>query len=74
GEISVFKLVSDNKVEIIKEAIISNPEMKSGELKGLLGDEYTFAEIRAVVNHLSRLDANQDVKSISQNGNTEDVF
>ncbi|MBK8088072.1 MAG: AAA family ATPase [Chitinophagaceae bacterium] len=74
GEISVFKLVSDNKVEVIKEAIVSNPEMKSGELKGLLGDEYTFAEIRAVVNHLSRLDANQDVKPSSQNGNTEDVF
>jgi uncharacterized protein YpbB len=74
GEISVFKLVSDNKVEIIKEAIISNPEMKSGELKGLLGDEYTFAEIRAVSNHLLRLDSNQDAKSISQNGNTEGMY
>ena len=62
GEISVFKLVSENKVEIIKEAIISNPTMQSGELKVLLGADYTFAEIRAVINHLIRLNSNQDVQ------------
>ncbi|MBY0477463.1 MAG: AAA family ATPase [Chitinophagaceae bacterium] len=54
GELSVYKLVSDNKVEIIKEAIIHHPEMKSGELKFLLGDDYLFSEIRVVINHLER--------------------
>ncbi len=51
-ELSVFKLVSDNNVGIIQEAIRTNPDMKAGELKGLLGDAFTFSEIRAVINHL----------------------
>ncbi len=66
GDISIFKLVTDNKIEIIKEAIINNPEMKHGEMKGLLGPEYTFAEIRAVVNHLSRINCNIDIAGITQ--------
>lgn len=60
GDVSVFKLVADQKVEIIKEAIVNNPQMKSGELKLLLGDDYTFSEIRAVRNHLFHIGSSTD--------------
>lgn len=52
GEVSVFKLVADNKVDMIREAILHQPFAKSSELKALLGDDVSFNEIRAVHNHL----------------------
>jgi len=73
GDLSVFKLVSDNKVEIVKKAFINNPVMKTGELKLLLGNEYSFAEIRAVINHLSRISSNTDVAEIRKS-NHDDNF
>jgi len=50
GEIAVEELVSPEKLAIIQEALDKSPkEVKSSEIKEKLGEEFSFAEIRAVI-------------------------
>ncbi len=49
GEINLEDLVSEEKVEAIRQAIAEHGATKSfGELKEMLGEDYTWGQIRAV--------------------------
>ncbi len=52
GDLAVTGFMNEAKVELIVELINSHPEKPHGELRSMLGDEYSFTEIRAVANHL----------------------
>ena len=52
GEIAVDTFTDESKVKIISESIQVNPDKTYNEIKSLLGDGFSFTEIRAVVNHL----------------------
>lgn len=58
GELDVQALVASDKVPVIIEAI-QKVGMSLGSLKARLGDHYSFAEIRAVMNHHRRLQESQ---------------
>ncbi|KEO74206.1 helix-turn-helix domain-containing protein [Anditalea andensis] len=50
GEVSLEELVSPEKAVIIQEVLDrSTNEMKSSEVREILGETYTFGEIRAVI-------------------------
>lgn len=48
GMLNIEELMEADKIKIIREAILENPTFKSKELKELLGDEYSYGEIRLV--------------------------
>lgn len=51
GEILVEELVSKDKIAIIMDLLEkSDKEMNSTEIREILGDDYSFLEIRAVIN------------------------
>jgi GTPase SAR1 family protein len=52
GELKVTVFVNEATVNNIAEIIASNPGKTYGEIKAIVGDQYTFTQIRAVVNHL----------------------
>jgi DNA-binding CsgD family transcriptional regulator len=53
GEVAVETLVTKQKISSIKIAMRDGAaEEKFGELKNRLGSDYTYAEIKAVANHL----------------------
>jgi len=52
GEISVFEIVSKLKVAKIMAYIIQHPGMGTSETKNALGDDVSYGELRAVLNHL----------------------
>ncbi|MBK9542161.1 MAG: DNA helicase RecQ [Bacteroidetes bacterium] len=54
GEINVLKFVSKEKIAPILKAIDEHGDSQLTVLKNALGDEYTFTEIRAVVNYRKR--------------------
>ena len=50
GEVAIEELVSTEKIAIIQEALDKSPkEVRSSEIREMLGDEFTFGEIRAVM-------------------------
>jgi hypothetical protein len=49
GELQIEKLVSPEKIKVIQEAISKTDSKKSSEIKKVLGDDFTYAEIRAVL-------------------------
>jgi tRNA uridine 5-carbamoylmethylation protein Kti12 len=53
AEISVFDIVPKIKVAKIMAYIIQNPESSTLEVKIALGDDVSYGEIRAVLNHLA---------------------
>ena len=53
GEISVFEIVSKLKVAKIMAFIIQHPGKGTAETKNALGDDVSFGELRAVLNHLA---------------------
>ncbi|MBC8052235.1 MAG: HRDC domain-containing protein [Sphingobacteriaceae bacterium] len=53
GEISVFDLVSKIKVAKIMAHITQNAGLKMGETKAVLGDDVSYSELKAVMNHLA---------------------
>jgi tRNA uridine 5-carbamoylmethylation protein Kti12 len=57
GEISVFDLVSKIKVAKVMTGIVQNPGLKHGELKSILGDDISYGELKAVLNHLNFVNA-----------------
>lgn len=52
GEIQINEFVEDTKVKIISDSIKNNPQKRPTEIKAMLGDDYSYSEIRAVANHL----------------------
>ncbi|MDH4462133.1 MAG: helix-turn-helix domain-containing protein, partial [Flectobacillus sp.] len=48
GMLHIEELMEEDKIKIIRETILENPTFKSKELKELLGDEYSYGEIRLV--------------------------
>jgi tRNA uridine 5-carbamoylmethylation protein Kti12 len=52
GEISVFEIVTKLKVAKIMAYIIQHPGMGTAETKNALGDDVSYGELRAVLNHL----------------------
>jgi hypothetical protein len=53
GELDIKELVSEDKIEFIRVALLELGEgTKLGPVKARLGDEYSFGEIRAVQSHL----------------------
>ncbi|MCD7973233.1 MAG: helix-turn-helix domain-containing protein [Candidatus Azobacteroides sp.] len=58
GDISVYALVPEEKVKTIEKAIdISGEKASMSEIKQKLGDEFSYAELRAVLNHRSYLNS-----------------
>jgi tRNA uridine 5-carbamoylmethylation protein Kti12 len=53
GEISIFDLVPKLKTAIIIKHIVENPGSGTNELKSALGDAVSYADIRAVQQHLT---------------------
>ena len=49
GEINLEDLVSEEKVEIIRQAMVEHSATKSiGEIREMLGEDYSWGQIRAV--------------------------
>ena len=57
GEINVFDLVSKIKVAKIMACIIQHPGASSYEIKSALGDDISYGELKAVMNHLAFINA-----------------
>ena len=57
GEIVVFDIVSKIKVAKIMAHIIQNPNLSSSERKLALGDEVSYGDLKAVMNHLDFIQA-----------------
>ncbi|MFD2162415.1 HRDC domain-containing protein [Paradesertivirga mongoliensis] len=57
GKVSVFDLVSKLKVAKITAYLFENPGQKTGEVKVALGDEISYGDIKAVMNHLTFVNA-----------------
>lgn len=54
GEINVLKFVSKEKIPPILKAIDEHGDSQLSILKNVLGDNYSFTEIRAVINYRNR--------------------
>ena len=57
GEIVVFDIVSKIKVAKIMAHIIQNPNLSNSERKLALGDEVSYGDLKAVMNHLDFIQA-----------------
>ncbi len=56
GEIKLTDLVPEEKIEMIRNAIIEmNAEQGIGPIKDFLGEDYSYGEIRAVVTDFMRI-------------------
>ena len=61
GEISVFDIVSKIKVAKIMAYIIQNPKSSTSESKTALGDDISYGELKAVLNHLALIRAGEEI-------------
>jgi uncharacterized protein YpbB len=52
GEIKVDAFADETTVKIISEYLTSNTDKKHSEIRAMLNNAYSFAQIRAVANHL----------------------
>jgi len=59
GEISVFDIVPKIKVAKIMAYVIKNPDSSTVETKVALGDDVSYGELRAVLNHLAFIKTEQ---------------
>jgi uncharacterized protein YpbB len=53
GLLEVESVIDKNKVKIIREFMLENPDLKGTALKEALGDEYSYSEIRMVWNSMN---------------------
>jgi hypothetical protein len=53
GEIKVDAFADETTVKLIGEYLSTNPDKQHGEIRTLLNNAYSFAQIRAVANHLA---------------------
>ncbi|MFI5188484.1 MAG: helix-turn-helix domain-containing protein, partial [Chitinophagales bacterium] len=51
GEIDILRIVDKIKLEKISELIEKNPALTSSELKQQLGDDFSYGQIKAVMNY-----------------------
>jgi hypothetical protein len=49
GEVDIFALIPKEKLAIITKAIKENPEATSGAIRIQIGEQYSFAEIKAAI-------------------------
>jgi ATP-dependent DNA helicase RecQ len=54
GEMDILELVKEEKIPVIQDAIESYGHEKLAPLKEVLGDNYTYGEIKAVIGWMSR--------------------
>ncbi|HRH64998.1 MAG TPA: DNA helicase RecQ [Bacteroidia bacterium] len=54
GEINVLKFVSKEKIPPILKAIDEHGDLQLSVLKNVLGDDFSYSEIRAVINYRKR--------------------
>ncbi len=54
GQIDVRELVSEEKIPAIQDAAISYGMDRLAPLKEILGDNYTYCEIKAVIGWMNR--------------------
>lgn len=66
GEIKIDRFADEVTVKIIAEYITSNPERNHTEIRSMLKDAYSFAQIRAVANHLLYQQNQTSLSSVSQ--------
>ena len=52
GEVAIDSFADGSKVVTISKIINDNPDKKHNELKAILGDGFSYTEIKAVANHL----------------------
>ena len=57
GEVAVFDLVSKLKVAKITAYLLQHPAQKTGDSKAALGDDVSYGDIKAVMNHLNFINA-----------------
>ena len=58
GELDVLDLVSEHKIPAIKDAVESYGHERLAPLKEILGEAYTYGEIKAVIGWMNREDSN----------------
>jgi ATP-dependent DNA helicase RecQ len=56
GKINVLKFVSKEKLAVIMSAVDEHGDHKLGYLKDILGEKFSFTEIKAVINHMKKKD------------------
>lgn len=59
GQLAIASLVAEEKIKAITNVIDQNNEAKTTDIKALLGNDYSFGEIRAVISHLQWLQQSQ---------------
>jgi uncharacterized protein YpbB len=53
GLLEVESVIDKNKVKIIREFMLENPDLKGTTLKEALGEEYSYGEIRMIYNSMN---------------------
>ena len=61
GELGIETFADNTAVAIITEYITSNPEASPAEIRSMLKEAYSFAQIRAVTNHLFYLNNKSNI-------------
>ncbi|HET9824991.1 MAG TPA: helix-turn-helix domain-containing protein [Chitinophagaceae bacterium] len=51
GEINVPEMVDQSRLEKISEALEKNPALTASELRQQLGEDYSYAQIKAVISY-----------------------
>jgi hypothetical protein len=59
GDVSVFDIVAKIKVARIMAYIVQNPGKSTSETKNDLGDSISYAELKAVFNHLQYIQSQE---------------
>ncbi|ELR73433.1 DNA repair and recombination protein, putative helicase [Fulvivirga imtechensis AK7] len=59
GQIDIEALVSKDKIAMIRQVIETVADESASQIKEKLGDEFTYGEIRAVLNYIKLLAANE---------------
>ena len=63
GELGISELVPERKLSRIMNVVEEIGGNAAFPIKERLGDDYTYGEIRAVMNHFTRIGANHTVNS-----------
>ena len=58
GELDIHELMNSERLEVILHTIQETDGILMSQVKQQLGDEYSYGEIRAVLNHKARLKEN----------------
>jgi len=54
GEIDILEFVNEEKIPVIKDAVDSYGSERLSPLKEILGDDYSYGEIKAVIGWMNR--------------------